>query len=153
MEAALIQWSCSLPVLRRLVGKNRRQFEIHETEATVRLAIRHVSRVWIVVVHAVRFKFREQLLQSFVIDPFHARPTTGRDYSHFDRVGFEQARDKFAPLLLEISKHLNLMIETLARIGAVIGLHDPAIEGQVHGLARRVFNFQHLASLTTNRHE
>ena len=134
-------WGDSLLVLRRFIGKNRRQFEIHQTEATVGLAISHVSRVWIVVVHAVAFKFREQLLQSFVIDPFHARPTTGRDYSHFDRVGFEQARHKFAPLLLEISKHLNLMIETLARIGAMIGFQNPTIEGQVHGRARRVFNF------------
>ena len=121
-----------IAVLRLFIGKNRRQLEIHETEATVGLAISHVSGVWIVVVHAVAFKFREQFLQSFVIDPFHARPTTGSDDSHFDRVRFEQARHKFAPLLLQISKHLNLMIETLARIWPVIGFHDPAIEGQAH---------------------
>ena len=128
-------------MLRRFIRKYRRQFEIHETEATVGLAISHVSRVWIVVVHAVAFKFREQFLQSFVIDPFYARSTTGGDDSHFDGVRFEQARHKFAPLLLQISKHLNLMSETLAGVGAVIGFHDPTIEGQVHGRAQRVFNF------------
>ncbi len=122
------------------MGKNRRQFEIYQTEAPVGLAISHVSGVWIVVVHAVAFKFREQFLQSLVIEPFHARPTTGGNDSHFDRVGFEQARHKFAPLLLQISKHLNLMSETLAGVGAVIGFHDPTIEGQAHGRAQRVFN-------------
>jgi hypothetical protein len=93
------------------------------------------------VVHAVAFKFREQFLQSLVIDPFHARPATGRDDSHFDRVRFEQPRHKLAPLLLQISKQLNLMIEALAGAGAVIGFHDSTIEGQAHSRAQSVFNF------------
>ena len=67
-----LAWGDSLLVLRLFIGKNRGQFEIHETEAAVGLAIRHVANLGVVVADAVFLQLGEELLQSLVVQVIDA---------------------------------------------------------------------------------
>ena len=77
-----------------------------------------------------------------------ARAATGRDDANFDRISFEQPGDEVAAALLEIAQDADFVVEAFAGVRAVIGLYDPAIEGQVDGGTQRVFNFQHVEKIS-----
>lgn len=93
--------------------------------------------------HAVVLQFREQGIHPRCVQMFHHAATTGDDEPQGLRVGLQQPGHELAAVRLEVAQHAHLVVEALRGIGAMELFDDPTIEGQVHGGAQRIFDFQH----------
>ena len=74
---------------------------------------------------------------------FHAASAIRRDDPGLRGIGLQQSGDEAASLRFEMTQHADLVVESGRRVRAVIILDHPAIEREVHGRPKRVFDFQH----------
>ena len=74
-----------------LVGKQGGELKINQAEPPVRKAVGDIAHVGIVVAHAERLQFSEQLFGSFFVQMFHAAAAVGGDDTQTIRVGLQQA--------------------------------------------------------------
>jgi len=119
------------------------ELEIDDAKASVGLAVGDVASVWIVMTHSELFQLGEDFNSSRVIQMFNASPAVRRDDLGSGRHSFEQTWDERAVPALQETKDLHFVLKALLRVGAVVGLNDPAIEGEVYGCPKRIFYFQH----------
>ena len=133
---------CQQCLTANCLGKESSPIQIAPAKASVGLAISHVSKVWIVVVHAIDSQVRQAVpCTRSSSRSFHARAATGGDSLCFRPGSASSNRGTNLTVLLQMSEHLNLVIETFLCVWAVVGLYDPTVEGQAHRRAQRIFNF------------
>jgi len=62
-----------------MAGKNRREFEIDNTKASVRLAVGNVAHLGVLVAHTIRLQFRKYFSGPLLIQMFDPDATVRRD--------------------------------------------------------------------------
>ncbi len=132
---------------RRVVLEQGGKFEINQTKAAIRIAVGHVAHVRVVMAHAEFLQLGEQFLRALRVEVFHAAAAIGGDDAELLFVGLQQTRHERAAEPFEVAQDADLVGEPLRRFRAVIGLHHPAIKGEIDRGPECVFDFQHGLSL------
>lgn len=91
--------------------------------------------------HSEAFQLGEQFPGPFRIQMLNARAAIGGDDAKLRRIGFEQSWHEAAAAGLEMAEYAHFVGKPLVGFGAVENFDHPAIEGQVHGRAQRIFDF------------
>jgi len=120
-----------------------RELKIDEAKSAVGLSVGDIPYVDVVVPHAIRLEFGEQLAAAGIVKMVDARPAV-RGH-HFERFGiaFYQAWHKGAGALFEVAKDFHLVRKALIGLGPTKLFIDLAIVADAHGGAECVFDLLH----------
>jgi len=119
------------------------QFKIHNTKASVRLAVGHIANVGIIMPHTEGFQLGKQLPDALRVQMFHPAAAVGGDDAELPRIGLEQPGYEPAVAGFEMTENPHLVREPRRRVRTMISLEHTAVEGEIHGRSQGVFDLQH----------